>query len=188
MQQPDIDKIILQFKKGDSNALTYVFNLYSKALCYFADKLIANKQEAEDIVTENFLKLWQRHENFDNFQGIKAFLYIAVRNHCFDFLKKNRKRTSAGKEIQYLYDDADLFQEEVVRREAEAKLLQSISREVEALPKKCRTVFKMVFYHGLNTATISKQMGISKQNVLNQKTRALQLLRMAVFGNMNSIA
>jgi len=185
MQHPEFEEgIIAQFKSGQSTALTYVFNLHSKALCYFADRLVANKQEAEDIVTDTFIKLWQRRENFNHLMGIKAFLYIAVRNACFDFLKFNRKRTNVGKEMLYLYDDADLFQDEVVRRQAEAELLQSITKEVEELPKKCRAIFKMIYYDGLNTATISERMGISKQNVLNQKTRALQLLRVAVFGKV----
>jgi len=185
MQHPGFEEnIIAQFRKGEATALTYVFNLHSKALCYFADRLIGDKQEAEDIVTDTFIKLWERHANFNNLQGIKAFLYIAVRNASFDFLKFNRKRSNANKEIKYLSDDTDLYQEEVLRRQVEAELLLNISKEVEMLPKKCRAIFKLIYYEGFSTASVSERMGISKQNVLNQKTRALQLLRVAVFGKI----
>src|SRR5687767_5022335 len=83
MKETDIIYIIEDFKKGSTRALNYIYNLFYNPLCYFAGQLVS-KEEAEDIVTDTFVKLWLKHEDFHSLQGIKAFLYIAVRNSCLD--------------------------------------------------------------------------------------------------------
>lgn len=62
-----------------------------------------------------------------------------------------------------------------------SKVLQVIYTEVENLPAQCKQAFKSIFIEGKNTATIAAEMGISTQTVLNQKSKALQLLRLRLY-------
>jgi RNA polymerase sigma-70 factor (family 1) len=166
--------IIALFNKGDSQALTYIFELHNRALCYFAERLTGDKGESEDIVADSFFKLWAKRTDFETLQSIKAFLYITTRNACFDFLKHRKRSKSSHQEILYLAPDND---DAILRTMIETELLQRIYGEIDRLPKKCRDVFKLFHFEGLSTQQIADKLNISKQNVLNQKARAIQLLR-----------
>src|SRR5687768_3909645 len=88
-----LDKdLIIKFKEGDQRAYTRVFEEYSSRLIYFAQEFINNRPEAEDIVVGIFTKLWKIHQNFDTIENIRAFLYIAVRNKCLDYLRSVQKQ------------------------------------------------------------------------------------------------
>src|SRR5690349_24963911 len=96
MKQHVHTDIIAGFHKGNSRAFDLLFDMFFPALCYFANKLIEDRQESEDIVLDTFQKLWARREHFETMPNIKAFLYITVRNTCLNYLRyreTQRKRT-----------------------------------------------------------------------------------------------
>jgi len=66
-------------------------------LYYFAKRFVLDRQDAEDIVAESFIKLWRLRENFDNPQSIKAFLFITTRNGCLDFLRASQRQGNNSK-------------------------------------------------------------------------------------------
>jgi RNA polymerase sigma factor (sigma-70 family) len=101
MNSLDID-ILVRFKKGDDKALAYIFKLYHKGLCYFARQLVNDDRQAEDIVADTFLKLWQRHTDFKTLSNIKNFLYITTRHSCYDYLKHIRRKAASHEEILHL--------------------------------------------------------------------------------------
>ena len=176
MTQQNKDHIVLPgFKEGDIRVFQRVFEQFYANLCYFAERLIGDKEEAEDIVLELFTKLWQRKEHFDTIANIKAFLYISTRNTCLNFLHYRQRKTDTQKELQYL-SDTELpvtFDFELIN----AEVMQEIHRQVEALPKQCGEIFRLVFFHGLSTAEIAERLGITTKTVLNQKLKAISLIR-----------
>src|SRR5690606_28219119 len=91
------DYWISEFKNGNSRGLSYVFDLHYRSLCYFAECMVQDRQEAEDIAATSFVKLWKRSADFETSQNIKAFLYISTRNACLDYLKQLRRQSSAQK-------------------------------------------------------------------------------------------
>src|SRR5882762_3416517 len=129
MVQPELEiNIIRGLKKRHSHALTYIFKRHYKPLCYFAWQLTGNKPEAEDIAGEVFIKLWRRHNDFNSLQNIKAFLYIATRNACFDYLKHVQRKNASHEELFYLAENSEEF---IQSRMAKAEVLQAILYEVE---------------------------------------------------------
>jgi len=168
--------IISGFKKGDRKSEDHIFNLLHKPLFYFANNLIDDPEEARDIVTDSFIKLWEMRAEFTGIGNIKAFLYIATRNACFNFLRNNKKVTSYKKELLYLSDEA-VPEDEISRIEIQARLIQVLKEEIENLPKQCRTIFKMIQYEDLSTAEIAERLSLSKKTVLSQKARAISLLK-----------
>ena len=107
--------------------------------------------------------------------NIKAFLYISTRNTCLNFLNSRQRKTTKNKELQYLTDmeTASAFDFELIN----AEVMQEIHRQVEALPKQCKEIFKLVYFQGLSTADIAARMGISTKTVLNQKLKAVGVIR-----------
>lgn len=168
---------IRQLHKGSNAALSYFFDLHHKALYYFAFNLVQDILQAEDIVSESYLKIWERRESFETEQNIKAFLYITCRNACLNHIKA-RKRENTSQE-NYLHQKE--FQEEaIVNKIIKSEVLDSLHREIEQLPEKCKEIFKLIYFEDMKTDEIAKLLNLSVQTVRNQKVRARELLRSSI--------
>jgi RNA polymerase sigma-70 factor (ECF subfamily) len=162
------------FKKGDPRGLQTLFAQFYAPLCLFAERLLHDRPAAEDIVADTFLKLWNRHADFDSLQNVKAFLYITTRNASLNLLKRMQREKLSQKQLAYLSGEREGFVlEEIIRHE----VLREISREIEKLPGQCRRIFKMSFFEGKKNQEIATLLAISVHTVKNQKARAIQLLR-----------
>jgi RNA polymerase sigma-70 factor (ECF subfamily) len=165
---------IKKFRQGNHEAIRYIFKSFYRPLCYFGAQLTGNQQEAEDIAIDSIIKLLEKRKDFDNLPNIKAFLYVTTRNACFDYLRSEQRHGNSHKELLYLTGEAE---EQVENEMIKSRVLQEIFVQVETLPPQCQKIFKLVFFKGLSTAEIAQQMGLTARTVLNQKTRAIQLLR-----------
>lgn len=180
MKQHLYADIISGFHKGNSRAFDLLFDMFFPALCYFANKLIEDRQEAEDIVLDTFQKLWARREHFESMPNVKAFLYITVRNTCLNYLRYRDTQRKRAREM--LKSLPEKFEEDAEQHRIRAEVLRNIYTEIEKLPVKCREVFELAFFEDLKTNEIAGRLHISESTVRNQKARALQLLRYALSG------
>src|SRR5262249_49464522 len=154
--------IIGGLKKRHPHAMNYLFKRHYKPLCYFAWQLTGDKAEAQDIAGEAFIKLWRKHDDFDSFRNIRAFLYIATRNACFDYLKHIQRKTASHESMSYL---AEISEEYIQSRMARAEVLQLILYEVETLPPIRRQIFKMIYLEDLSTGEIAERLHITTDTV-----------------------
>ncbi|HEY0177774.1 MAG TPA: RNA polymerase sigma-70 factor [Pedobacter sp.] len=171
------DQWSASLRKGDDGALAYFFRLHNKSLCYFATRLIQEPLEAEDIVSDCFLKLWENRENFKTSVNIKSFLYISCRNACLDYLKHLKVKSNAQ---QTYFNHLKEGEETILFTIMETEFLEILSREIELLPPKCKEIFKLIYFEGKKTDEIALQLDLSVQTVRNQKTRAVELLKNAL--------
>ena len=185
MDHPELNPdLIKEFQEGDPHAFTYFFQLHYRPLCYFASQLVGNQPDAEDIVKDTYVKLWQKHTDFATPQNIKAFLYITTRNACLNFLRHIQVKESSRKELLYLEEEKG--QELIINQMIRAELMQEIYTEIEKLPEKRRMVFKLAYLEGLKNDEIADQMRISIHTVKEHKGKALQFLRLR-FSDKNII-
>ncbi|MDF2192598.1 RNA polymerase sigma-70 factor [Paraflavitalea sp. CAU 1676] len=160
-------------------ALNALWKNNYKALVFYANQLIKNDLLSEDIVSEVFTKLWALRKNFDNTPSIRAFLYVSVRNACYDHLRSEDIHNRIHKEILYTTD----YVAEVNRDDYDmmyAEYIQQLYVQVKELPERCGEVFKLFFFQQLTTREIALALNISEQTVRNQKTKAVGILKAAL--------
>ncbi|MGN6419670.1 MAG: RNA polymerase sigma factor [Pseudobacter sp.] len=165
---------IAALHRRQPEAVKELFNQLYKPLIYFAEKLVNNKQEAEDIVGTSFFKLTGRIEQFSSSRDVKAFLYVTTRNECLDYLRRMARFERSQEQLQYLMDYTDAQADDEMLR---ARILQEVYNEIEQLPPQCKKIFKLIYTRGMSTREIAEEMELSPQTVLNQKAKALNLLR-----------
>jgi RNA polymerase sigma-70 factor (family 1) len=169
--------IIVRLKNGDQKAMAPIFKLYHKSLCYFARQLVDNDGQAEDIVADAFIKLWQKNTDFENLASIRAFMYVTIRNSCCNYLKHIHRRTASHQKILHLAEkNEDFIESKMVK----ADLMQVILLEVENLPPIRRKIFKMIYLDDLSIFEIATKLNITVDTVRVQKARALHGLRTAI--------
>jgi RNA polymerase sigma-70 factor (ECF subfamily) len=163
------------FNQGSSSAFRIIFESYNKILYTCAMQLVKDKEQAEDIVSEAFTKLWQRHDVFHTEEHIKAFLFVATRNACLNYLRHIQRKTASQNELSYLQRDKD--DQDIITDMIEGELLRKIYPLIETLPSKCKTIFKLIYFEDASTDEVAEKLHITPRNVLNQKRRAIQLLK-----------
>jgi RNA polymerase sigma-70 factor (ECF subfamily) len=169
------DNWLAAFNQGDSSAFRIIFESYNKILFTCAMQLVKDKEQAEDIVSEAFTKLWQRHDVFQTEEHIKAFLFVTTRNASLNYLRHIQRKTASQNELSYLQRDKD--DQDIITDMIEGELLRKIYPLIETLPSKCKTIFKLIYFEDASTDEVAEKLHISPRNVLNQKRRAIQLLK-----------
>jgi RNA polymerase sigma-70 factor (ECF subfamily) len=161
-------------RKGDHAALTYFFKKHHRPLCYLAARIVQDTAQAEDIVADCFIKLWQRRGRFADATKIKAFLFITCRNSCLNYLRDLKRKTAAQK--LYLRE-LEANSEGILYEVIDTEVITLLASEIEELPGKCREVFKLLYIEGKKTDEVARQLQLNVQTVRNHKTRAIELLK-----------
>lgn len=171
-------QIIDGLKSNDSRVFDHLFNEYYTQLQYFAERLISNREEAQDIVITAFRKFWSIKDNFETANNIKAFFYITVRNQCLDFLRYRQRFNEVKKEYKsHLLSAGELKQWDHLIIETD--LINKIYQEVQKLPNRCREIFILTYFKGLKTKEIASELQISESAVTTQRSLAIKYLKHA---------
>jgi len=173
------NKLAQRFNAGDEQAFADIYKRYYRQLLFFAAKFFVGEAEAEELVSEAFVKLHRGRaagKQFESLEHIKNFLYKVTRNAAVTQLGSSQ-RQSVHME-KYLNATGDQhIDDEARNHRIEAEMLQIIYDAVEGLPTECKRIFKMLYLEERNYQDIAQELGLSAQTVRNQKSRAIQLIR-----------
>ena len=160
---------------ADEAAFDAVFRRYFAALCYFARPLLPADHDAADLVMDCFAKIWEKRAGIDNPEKLGPFLYTAVRNACFDVLRKRRLHVVKldDTDLQDPADDAPGILQSLIQ----AETLRLLYEEADHLPPQLKIVFKRYFIDGESEQAISQALGKSYHTVRGQRLRAIEILR-----------
>lgn len=164
-------------RNDEDPALSFYFKLYAKSLVFFATRLVSDQHEAEDIVADCFVKVWERRKTFQTEENIKAFLYISCRNACLDYLRRLKVKSLAQ---QSYFNQREPGDDGILNNIITAEVLAILSDEITQLPDNYREVFKLMYFDLKKTDEIAVQLGLSVQTVRNYKVRAIALLKTAM--------
>lgn len=169
------DEYALSFQRGDEEGFDFFYRQLFPQLCFFANRKLNNRDEAEDIVSTAFIKIWQRHSQFNDAAGIRSYLYQIVRNDCIKFYQQTAKVITMQKEISHLAvaDVNDNAEHDIIR----AELYGELYRAINLLPPECRKVFKMLYIEGKTVREIADELGLAVGTIKTQKARGLAVLK-----------
>lgn len=170
-------ELFIAFRAGKEIALSHFFQLHGQSLIYFANRLINDDIEAEDIVADVFYKVWERREEFESAAHLKSSLYVSCRNACLNYLRNLKRKTAIQEEY---FNQLEGSEETVLYDVIETDYLEILNREIERLPDKMKEIFKLIYFDGKKSVEISLALGISVKTVRNQKAKAVELLRTAM--------
>jgi RNA polymerase sigma-70 factor (ECF subfamily) len=160
-------------KIGGYNHFDEVFNLYYPRLVLFASKFLGNKQDAEEVIQEMFVKFWQKGTLSTLTISIKGFVFKSALNTCIDF-KRKLQADKRNSQSQVTDTDAVMpFYDTVLEKEVE----QLINEAISELPEKRQEIFKLSRDEGLSYSQIAEKLAISKKTVETQMSRSLNQLR-----------
>lgn len=91
MEETRFSKCMSRIRAGDKNALREIYEAYIGYIYSIVLQVVQNKEDAEDITSEFFIKLWRLADTYKEGGGHRAWLATVARNMAIDFLRKNKK-------------------------------------------------------------------------------------------------
>lgn len=164
------ENAILEFQHGDMQSYRLIFNELYPVMCLFSKKFLTDSDDAEDIVQEVFIELWNQHAKFESFEQIKAFLYLSIKNRCLNFKKKLIVREKFSKTAMATVEP--YFEEYVL----ETEVVQNINKAINNLSEQRKQII-ILGMQGLKNNEIAEDLQISINTVKLQKKIAYSQLR-----------
>lgn len=161
------------FLQGDKSAFEQLFRAYYSRLVHYAFKVLGDQDEAEEMVQQVFISLWETRQKMSIHSSLKSYLYRAVHNRCLNLIEKNAVRQQYQQEVRATTDESV----QPLQQLAHTELEKEMKRALDKLPEQCRRVFELSRYEGLKYAAIAEVLGISVKTVENQVGKALKILR-----------
>lgn len=167
-------------KNGNIESFEWIFKTYYRSLCFYAEGMIGEKEAAEDIVSNFFLKLWENRETL-HITSLQAYLYKGVHNNTLKYLERIKVLHKYCEHAMYMINNSDLFQSQIDQQPLLLMISQETVTEIEnainTLPEQCKEVFSLARLDGLSYQEVADQLGISINTVRTQITRAMTKLR-----------
>jgi RNA polymerase sigma-70 factor (ECF subfamily) len=165
--------LIARIRNRDPQALIDAYALYGKRVFSLIYRIVDNREAAEEILQDTFLRLWDRFERYDAEKGaLLSWLYRIGRNCALDFLRKESRRGNS--DVVFIEDDAlEEFRENVLGVEAAYTVRNALS----ALPRAQRQAIELAYFEGLTQSELAEQTGESLGTVKSRIRLGLKKLR-----------
>lgn len=168
------EQLIADFRKGDQNTFEQLFKANYEALCRYAYSFVNDRDEAEDVVQNMFVSVWEKRGEMEIQTNLKGYLYRMVRNACLNVLKhKKVVEKHADGSVLTEASHGESASELATTNELEGM----IQRAIQTLPEQCRVVFELSRFENLKYGEIAARLEISEKTVENQMGKALRIMR-----------
>jgi RNA polymerase sigma-70 factor (ECF subfamily) len=143
------------------------------ALCRFAFSFLKDADDAEEVVQNCFVKLWNDKDKLHINTSKKAYIYASVRNACLNQIKHINIKENYKQHNQSILDEGTNMDGEIEANELQEK----IDIAIDHMPSQRQKIFKMSRFEGLKYKEIAEQLDISVKTVENHMGSAIKYLR-----------
>jgi RNA polymerase sigma-70 factor (ECF subfamily) len=151
-----------------------IYTCYFSRLHRFAQHYVISNEDAENIVQDVFVLLWEKRDVLNVQISLTAYLFSLVKNKCVDYLRHKMISDTFKKELAFKLSSLEEFNHAFG---PDDDLERFIHDAVNTLPERCREIFIKSRIEGKKYREIASELNISVNTVENQMTIALKKLR-----------
>lgn len=167
------DKELMEkVKSEDTSAFSVLVDRYKVRLLNLIYRMLQNKDEAEDILQEAFLRVYRERQSYDPTYAFSTWIYTITLNLCRNELKKRKRFKFFG--IDLIKNNREYASEGVKNTD---RLSSTMENAIGSLGVKYRTVFLLRDVNQLSYEEISQSLGIPMGTVKSRVNRARLMLR-----------
>ena len=169
-----IDSLILRIANDDTVAFESIFHLYHKRVYAFALGLLKSSFDAEEIVQNVFLALWNQRHKLNISDSFTSYIFAIARHQIYESIRlKINKEAFTEYYLENNVEYSFITEEEVTYNELESKIQKCIA----LLPERRREIFRLSRFEKLSYREIAEKLDISENTVDTQIRHALNSLR-----------
>ncbi len=169
------DSILVALLKEDNQrAYTEIFERYSKILVNHAYKILGDRDQANDVVQDVFLAIWNKRHEIVLTGSLSSYLYKATKNTILNHVAHEKVVSSYADSISNFIENDYVLADSGLR---EKELEAIIAKEIDQLPEKMREVFLLRKVEELSYEEIALQLNITDKTAKQQVYNSLKILR-----------
>jgi RNA polymerase sigma-70 factor (ECF subfamily) len=167
------EELMREIKADNMFAFDVLFKKYSKRLYKFGFSILKSKEEAENLVQDVYLNLWENRNNVEKNSSVKCYLFTIAYNSAISII---RKKVKESQYIEYLKTIQNT--EKPVNLEIEYnELTDNLNQIIKSLPPRQKEVYLLHRVEGLKYNEIAERLNISVNTIENHISRALKTIR-----------
>jgi RNA polymerase sigma-70 factor, ECF subfamily len=182
MAQPtrieDDAKLMARIALGDSEAERELISQYFPKMYGLACRMLIDKNEAEDVCQETFIRLWRVADTWVASAKVSTWLYRVIYNLCVDQLRKNKHFIDDGP--GYLEEMADHAKSPMDDYQS-SQVAEHVNAEIHNLPLRQRTAITLVYHNEMRNTEAAEVMGITIDALESLLARGRQRLKDRLF-------
>ena len=170
------EQLLEDFNNKKRAAWKKVHEMLYPVMVRYAGRIIDNRQQAEDIVTDLFREIYENGIRFESMGLLKSYLYKYARNRAIDYLRKLATETK-NIELQHWLNSQN--KDEVPESDLVAitELCNQVKAEIENLSPQRREAVKRKLLEGLSPEEIADAMKLNRSTVYNHIQAGKALIR-----------
>lgn len=180
----NVRQLNIRLIEGHPGAYEELFKQTFPRLQGYCRLFIHDQNQANDLIQECFIKLWEKHSTIKPEQSVESLLFVMLRNRCLNYLRDQKTRgivenisLDEDSELQHLFQLDFTGKEE---RSVEEELMLAIRESIDHLPEKRRMVFIKAKVEGRKNKEIADELAISVKAVEKHLHLAKEQIRQEV--------
>lgn len=159
---------------NDQAAYKELFLLLHSRLKQFAYSILKSQEEAEELVSDLFIKVWEKRNQLTTIESPLLYFYTSAKNLAFNRISKQKRQPSLPPEEWLVQLNSIYFDPEQLMMTEE--MMRQIRQAINNLPPRCRVIFKLVKEDGLKYREVAELLQLSIKTVEAQMAIALRRL------------
>nr|WP_197480033.1 RNA polymerase sigma factor SigW [Paenibacillus swuensis] len=182
-------RLVRLARNGDQTAFAELVELYKDKIFNLGYRMLNNRQEAEDVTQETFLRVYSNLEKYDETQKFSTWIFRIGTNLCIDRLRKKKPSYSLDAELND-GEGTDMYamlashdpgpENQVLLTETQ----DSIRKAIDSLPAKYKSAVILKYLHDQSLQEISDILGIPVTTVKTRVHRGREFLRKKMETNL----
>lgn len=156
----------------DKAAYKELFLLLHSRLKQFAYSILKSNEEAEELVSDLFIRIWTKKELLTSIESPLLYFYTSTRNLAFTRISRLKKQNTLPVEEWLVQLNSIYFDPERLMMTEE--MMRQIKQAVNDLPPRCRVIFKLVKEDGLKYREVAELLHLSVKTIEAQMAIALR--------------
>ncbi|WP_455621076.1 RNA polymerase sigma factor [Parabacteroides sp.] len=161
-------------QRDDADAFTKIYNKYHKILFALAFDYLRDRNLAEDIIQQVFLRLWEQRTRLLVRVNLGNYLYTITKNLVLKTIQERNKEVLQAYEVDFVMNISHGNMTEKVRSEKE---IEELYEAIDKLPEQKKAVCRLKLEEELSNQQISDKLGISVKTVKSHYNQAIRFLR-----------
>lgn len=180
--QYDEKEILLLLVSGSKQAFESIYNHYSARLYGNLLKLVKSKSEAQEILQDVFLKIWDNRKAIDPEKSFRSYLFRIAENKVYDFFRKAARDKKLQAQLLAVATEHYEHIEEMLFKKENAAILQ---KAIDLLPPQRQQVFRLCKLEGKSYEEVGRILGISTSTVSDHIVKSGRIVREFLYNNLD---
>ncbi len=168
-------QILKAVNRKDPDGWELFYEQYYAALCTFVANILKQQEDAEDLVQDIYIAVWEGNRTFSDIKELTNYLYRACYNNALLYMRNHRLHNDILEKLQQEQEERN-DEEEHYALAVKEEVIRQLYNYIKELPKEQQRIILMRI-EGYSWEEIALRLGVSINTVKTQRSRSFRFLR-----------